>query len=60
MNQRIVPGDEEGGFVAVKGGCLEGIDGDVWTHATHIWTKSALVDIPEGVERWEGEPPARP
>jgi hypothetical protein len=59
MNLSVVPGDEKGGFVAVKGGCLEGITGDVWTSATHIWTKSALVMIPEGVERFEGEPPSR-
>jgi len=59
MNLSVVPGDEKGGFVAVKGGCLEGIDGDIWTSATHIWTKSALVGIPEGVERFEGEPPPR-
>jgi hypothetical protein len=59
MNLSIVPGNEKGGFVAVKGGCLEGINGDVWTSATHIWTKSALLVIPEGVERFEGEPPPR-
>jgi hypothetical protein len=25
--------------------------------AVHIWTKEAVVDIPEGVERYEEEPP---
>ena len=59
MNQSVVPGDDKGGFVAVKGGCLEGITGDVWTEAAHLWTKSALVSIPEGVDRWEEEPPPR-
>ncbi|CRK12364.1 hypothetical protein HYQ45_009412 [Verticillium longisporum] len=33
--------------VSVKGGCLEGLD---WTKAIHIWTKSAMVPIPEGSE----------
>ncbi|KAI1338745.1 acyltransferase family-domain-containing protein [Xylariaceae sp. FL0016] len=33
--------------VSVKGGCLEGLD---WGSATHIWTKSAMVPIPEGSE----------
>ena len=52
-----MPGDEKGGYVSVKGGVLEGLDGDVLTTATHIWTKSAVVPIPEGMERFEGEPP---
>jgi hypothetical protein len=59
MNLNVVPDDDRAGWVAVKGGCLEGIRGDVWTSATHIWTKSALVGIPEGVEQWEGDPPPR-
>lgn len=33
--------------VSVKGGCLEGLD---WQRAIHIWTKSAMVPIPEGSE----------
>lgn len=38
--------------VSVKGGCLEGLD---WQTAIHIWTKSAMVPIPEGNERQCGE-----
>ncbi|CAK7240658.1 MAG: hypothetical protein STHCBS139747_002104 [Sporothrix thermara] len=33
--------------VSVKGGCLEGLD---WRGAIHIWTKTAMVPIPEGSE----------
>lgn len=33
--------------VSVKGGCLEGLD---WAKAIHLWTKSAMVPIPEGSE----------
>ncbi|KAI0204613.1 glutathione-dependent formaldehyde-activating [Astrocystis sublimbata] len=33
--------------VSVKGGCIEGLD---WGTAIHIWTKSAMVPIPEGSE----------
>ncbi|ORY70216.1 glutathione-dependent formaldehyde-activating [Pseudomassariella vexata] len=33
--------------VSVKGGCIEGLD---WKQAIHIWTKSAMVPIPEGCE----------
>lgn len=33
--------------ISVKGGCLEGLD---WKTAIHIWTKSAMVPIPEGSE----------
>jgi len=39
--------------VSVKGGCIEGLN---WQDAKHIWTKSALVPIPEGVESCEEEP----
>ncbi|KAJ9151874.1 Centromere protein V [Pleurostoma richardsiae] len=38
--------------VSVKGGCLEGLD---WKTAIHIWTKSAMVPIPEGCETYEEE-----
>ena len=33
--------------VSVKGGCLDGLD---WKKAIHIWTKTAMVPIPEGSE----------
>ncbi|KAK1755217.1 glutathione-dependent formaldehyde-activating [Echria macrotheca] len=33
--------------VSVKGGCINGLD---WKAAIHIWTKSAMVPIPEGSE----------
>ncbi|KAH6634174.1 Mss4-like protein [Chaetomium sp. MPI-SDFR-AT-0129] len=33
--------------VSVKGGCIEGLD---WKSAIHLWTKSAMVPIPEGSE----------
>ncbi|KAJ5887774.1 hypothetical protein N7495_007815 [Penicillium taxi] len=36
----------------VKGGCLEGLDKDMMKSAIHIWTKHAIVDIPEGAEKW--------
>jgi hypothetical protein len=39
--------------VSVKGGCLEGLD---YKTAIHIWTKSAMVPIPEGAESHDGEP----
>lgn len=46
--------DDNRKVVSVKGGCIEGLD---WTTAKHIWTKNSLVPIPEGVERYEQEPP---
>jgi len=39
--------------VSIKGGCIEGLR---WQDAKHIWTKNALVPIPEGVETCEEEP----
>lgn len=39
-------------MVSVKGGCLEGLD---WSKAIHIWTKSAMIPIPEGAESYSEE-----
>ncbi|GAP85324.1 putative glutathione-dependent formaldehyde-activating enzyme [Rosellinia necatrix] len=39
--------------VSVKGGCLSGLD---WGTAIHIWTKSAMLPIPEGSEAYSEEP----
>jgi len=39
--------------LSVKGGCLEKLD---WSKAKHIWTKRAVVPIPEGAARDEEEP----
>ena len=38
---------QEKNVVSVKGGCIDGLD---WKNAIHIWTKSAMVPIPEGSE----------
>lgn len=37
----------------MKGGCLDGLD---WGKAIHIWTKSAMLPIPEGSESHSEEP----
>ncbi|EXJ62005.1 hypothetical protein A1O7_02437 [Cladophialophora yegresii CBS 114405] len=44
-------------MLSVKAGCLEGLSKELMRKAIHIWTKSAVVDIPEGVEQYEEEPP---
>lgn len=41
----------------VKGGCLEDLDKEMMREAVHIWTRHAIVDIPEGLEQWEEAPP---
>ena len=49
-------GDET---LSVKGGCLMGLTKEMMTDkggVVHIWCKRAVVEIPEGVERWEEEP----
>jgi hypothetical protein len=52
--------------LCVKGGCLVGLTKEMMTQkgvpggVSHIWCKSAVVEIPEGVERWEEEPPDEP
>ena len=44
-------------MLSVKAGCLEGLNREMMRKAVHIWTKSAVIDIPEGVEQYEEEPP---
>lgn len=41
---------------SVKSGCLDGIRKEDLRKGVHIWTKSAVIDIPEGAEAYEGEP----
>ena len=43
--------------VSVKGGALKNLlTAERLKTASHIWTKHAIVPIPEGAVRWEGEP----
>ncbi|ROT42311.1 hypothetical protein SODALDRAFT_326490 [Sodiomyces alkalinus F11] len=44
---RLIHATPSKDVVSVKGGCIEGLD---WSKAVHIWTKSAMVPIPEGSE----------
>ena len=39
--------------VSIKGGCIDKLD---WTKAVHIWTKEAVMPIPEGAKKFEEEP----
>ena len=41
------------GEVSIKGGCIQGLS---WDGAVHIWTKRAVVPIPDDAEQWEEEP----
>jgi hypothetical protein len=52
LHAHIVEGGEPK-RVAVKGGVLEGLD---WSTAKHIFCRSAVVPIPEGVVMFEAEP----
>lgn len=45
---------------SVKGGCLEDLDKEMVKGAVHIWTKHAIVEIPEGAEQWEEGPDMSP
>jgi len=42
--------------VSIRGGSLQGLTKEMVANAVHIWTKEAVIDIPEGVEQLEGEP----
>lgn len=53
------PGEKPGptAITNVKGGCLEALSKEMMRDVIHIWTQHAIVDIPEGMEQWEREPP---
>ena len=40
--------------VAFKAGCVDGLD---WDGARHIFTRSAVVKLPDNVEKYEAMPP---
>lgn len=54
MHRRLDANRYEGGVVMIKGGIIEGLD---WKGGVHIFTKTAVWPIPEGVEQYEGAPP---
>lgn len=43
--------------VSVKGGCLTGLTKDMVAGAVHIWAQEAIVEIPAGAKKFDGEPP---
>lgn len=47
----------EGPTLNVKGGLVEGLDTE---GAVHIWTRHAVVAVPEGSVRWDESPPPSP
>jgi len=53
---RIMHVKRGGETTSVKGGVLVGLD---WTGVFHIWTCRAVIEIPDGVEKYEREPPNR-
>jgi hypothetical protein len=44
--------------VSVRGGSLSGLTKEMIEGAVHIWTKDAVIEIPAGVQRLDGEPSA--
>lgn len=57
---RLVHGGVAQKYVSVKGGCLEGLSLEMLQQAVHIWTKSAVMEIPPGVARHLEDPPEEP
>ena len=43
--------------VSIKGGVIEGLD---WSDAKHIWTKRAVVPVPEEAQQWRESPEPTP
>jgi hypothetical protein len=53
MHRIREPDGQERETVSVKGGVIEGL---CWKGAKHIYTESAVVEIPPNAERWETTP----
>ena len=53
VHQPLGPDGKEEGELAVKGGCLVGLTREMMGEAFHIWTKEAVVPIPEGAKAYE-------
>jgi hypothetical protein len=43
-------------YVSFKGGCVDGLD---WKGAKHIYTRSAVIEIPKDAEQYETTPPQK-
>jgi hypothetical protein len=45
------------GYISIKGGVIEGMEGFEWGKAAHLYTRSKLpwIMIPEGSEQYEAE-----
>ncbi|KAK3726037.1 hypothetical protein LTR37_000185 [Vermiconidia calcicola] len=57
MHQPLDMNGKPASTVSVKSGCLEGISKEMMRSAVHIWTRSAIIDIPDEAEAYEEEPP---
>lgn len=44
-------------MLSVKAGCLERLSKEMMRKAKHIWTSSAVIDVPQDAEQYEEEPP---
>jgi hypothetical protein len=53
IHHGILKDGKERETISIKGGVIKGLD---WKGVKHIWCKSAVVPIPEGVEKWDKEP----
>lgn len=45
MHVTVKPGGDVGDYISVKGGVIHGLD---MTGAKHIYTRSAVIPVPEG------------
>ena len=57
IHQHVNSAGEPASIVSVKAGCLDGMTKEMMRSAVHIWTRSAVIDIPKGVEAYKEEPP---
>ncbi|KXT12702.1 hypothetical protein AC579_5221 [Pseudocercospora musae] len=54
---RLLHHTDGGKTVGVKGGAMPGLSAEMMETAVHIWIEEAVLDIPSGGVRYEGEPP---
>lgn len=57
VHRHVSQAGEPATTLNVKAGCLDGITKEMVGAAIHIWTSSAVVDIPAGARQYEENAP---
>ena len=51
VHRHVSKDGEVSKMLSVKSGCLDGMTKEMLRSAVHIWTRSAVMDVPDGAEQ---------